>query len=376
MINYVKNIGVERMSGVLTILTIASISLFLLANWDSPDWLRIVFAFFLYVVYLCCFLRTTDEEQGISEQLYVTLVVVQLFSVLGLFFITPYNFNAILLGIWSGHLVFLFSLRKAIVLSPVLFLSFYSVFTWHWHDSYVWLSMLLYWMLSLFTITMINAVHQEIQAKEASQQLNRELMAAQSLLKEATKQSERVRIARNIHDLVGHHLTALTINLQVASHKTQGEAKEQVDKSYAIAKLLLADVREAVTEIREKSNIELTEALHALADSVPRLQIRLALEENLDITNVELADTILRCVQESITNTLKHGHASEFEIELKRERDALNLSMKDNGSVSSALTLGNGLTGIKERVAAFKGQVQFIGNQSGFHTFITLLEPA
>lgn len=376
MINYVKNIGVERMSGVLTILTIASISLFLLANWDTPDRLRIVFAFFLYVVYLCCFLRTTDEEQGISEQLYVTLVVVQLFSVLALFFTTPYNFNAILLGIWSGHLVFLFSLRKAIVLSPVLFLSFYSVFTWHWYDSYVWLSMVLYWMLSLFTITMINAVHQEIQAKEASQQLNRELMAAQSLLKEATKQSERVRIARNIHDLVGHHLTALTINLQVASHKTHGEAKEQVDKSYAIAKLLLADVREAVTEIREKSNIELTEALHALADSVPRLKIRLALEENLDITNVELADTILKCVQESITNTLKHGHASEFEIELKRERDALNLSMKDNGSVSSALTLGNGLTGIKERVEAFKGQVQFIGNQSGFHTFITLLEPA
>lgn len=364
------------MSGVLTILTIASISLFLLANWNTPDWQRILFAFFLYVVYLCCFLRATDEEQGISEEFYVALVVLQLYSVLGLFFTTPYNFNAILLGIWSGHLVFLFSLKMAMLLSPILFLSFYSVFTWHWDDNYVWLSMLLYWMLSLFTITMINAVHQEMQAKEASQQLNRELLAAQSLLKEATKQSERVRIARNIHDLVGHHLTALTINLQVASHKTQGEAKEQVDKSYAIAKLLLADVREAVTEIREKSNIELTEALHALADSVPRLKIRLALEDNLDITNVELADTILRCVQESITNTLKHGQADEFNIELKREHEALNLSMKDNGNVNQALKLGNGLTGIKERVEAFKGQVQFKGDRSGFYTQITLMEPA
>ena len=67
----------------------------------------------------------------------------------------------------------------------------------------------LYWTLCIFTMVMINSWVKENEAKEANQRLNRELLAAQSLLKEATKQSEHeLRIARDIHDLVGHHLTA------------------------------------------------------------------------------------------------------------------------------------------------------------------------
>ena len=61
---------------------------------------------------------------------------------------------------------------------------------------------------------MVNTATKEREAKEHANQLNRELLATQELLSQASKQAERVRIARNIHDLLGHHLTALTINLR------------------------------------------------------------------------------------------------------------------------------------------------------------------
>lgn len=109
--------------------------------------------------------------------------------------------------------------------------------------------------------------------EEQANQLNRELIATQSLLSEATKQSERLRISHNIHDVVGHHLTALTINLQVASHLTDGKGKEAVDQSYSVAKLLLSDVRSAVSEIRDMSVIDLRSALQRLFDNTPKLTV-------------------------------------------------------------------------------------------------------
>ncbi len=376
MLGKFKQLEVERLSGILTIFTIAGIANYLAwQNADIGPW-RYLLANTSYLVYLYCFVRTTNEDLAISNRLYMGLVTLQFASVVALFFCLPNTFNAILLGIWSGHLVYLLSLKLALASTPVLFVGFYAIFKYHWQFDFVIFSALLYWMLSLFTVTMIHAVRQESIAKEASQQLNRELLAAQSLLKEATKQSERVRIARNIHDLVGHHLTALTINLQVAMHKTEGDAKQQVEKSYAIAKLLLADVREAVTEIREKSALELSEALKALVESVPRLKIHLQLQEDLAIADVELADTILRCVQESLTNTLKHGHANEFHIKLRQQEEQVQLTMQDNGKVSDSIKPGNGLTGIKERVAALGGKVDFQADKSGFRTFITMTAPA
>ena len=105
-------------------------------------------------------------------------------------------------------------------------------------------------MFNVFALIMVNTASKERQAEEYANQLNREFLATQKLLSQASKQAQRVRITRNIHDLLGHHLTALTINLQVASRITQGEAKEKVESYHFLAKLLLSDVREAVSEIR------------------------------------------------------------------------------------------------------------------------------
>jgi DNA-binding NarL/FixJ family response regulator len=73
--------------------------------------------------------------------------------------------------------------------------------------------------------------------------------------------AERVRSSRELHDLIGHHLTTLSLNLEVASHVSDGKAKAHVDKAQALARLLLSDVRAVVSRLREGESLDLAEAL-------------------------------------------------------------------------------------------------------------------
>lgn len=369
---WIEKFGSARLSGLITILVVAGIALYLATQRDPFEPHLFALACLLYAGNVVLFTQTTKEEFRYSDDTHFTLVALQFTVIYGLFFTLPYTFNAILLGIWCGHLVYYMRVMYALLLMPFLMLLYYFIFSLYWDFEYVFITSMLYLMLTLFTVVMIDAVRKERLAKDESQELYRELLAAQGLLREATKQSERIRIARNIHDLVGHHLTALTINLQVASHKSEGEAKQQIDKSFAIAKLLLSDVREAVTEIREKSHIELRDSLEALVQAVPRLNIALNLDENLNISDVDVADTILKCVQESLTNSLKHGASNTFTVSISNITDGVRVEMQDNGGNIGDFTPGNGLTGIKERVAHLSGQVYFSCNSIGFFTRIDL----
>lgn len=127
-----------------------------------------------------------------------------------------------------------------------------------WQEQQAVLTGALFWAFKLFAMIMSNTAIKESKAREEADALNRQLLSTQQLMKQALTQDERLRIARNIHDVLGHHLTALTINLQVASRKadllesTESQAiKRQVEQSHSIAKLLLSDVREAISDIRE-----------------------------------------------------------------------------------------------------------------------------
>jgi signal transduction histidine kinase len=127
--------------------------------------------------------------------------------------------------------------------------------------------------MSLFAfMTGIVALGQHA-ARDELRKVNSELRATQALLADNTRIAERVRIARELHDLVGHHLTALTLNLEVATHLVEGKALEHVQQAHSLAKLLLADVREVVSEMREDDTVDLAAALRTLAGGTPEPRI-------------------------------------------------------------------------------------------------------
>ncbi len=195
-------------------------------------------------------------------------------------------------------------------------------------------------------------------ARREVESLNRELMATQQLLAEASRQGERTRIARELHDLLGHHLTALSINLQIAERTSEGQARHKIGECRALARLLLSDVREAVSTLRDDKGLDLKAAIRLMVGSTPRLDVRVDIEDALEIEDVGIAQTLLRCVQEAVTNTMRHAGARECRIRIWQSDNTVHLEVCDDGRVQGEIVEGNGLAGMRERLHALRGTLQ------------------
>ncbi len=195
-------------------------------------------------------------------------------------------------------------------------------------------------------------------ARDELRKLNSELHATQALLADNTRIAERVRIARELHDLVGHHLTALTLNLEVATHLVEGKALEHVQQARSLAKLLLADVREVVSDMRENDKVDLAAALNTLVEGVPEPAIHLDLPRKLAMLDPVPAQVLLRCAQEAITNSVRHAGARNLWIRLAQDENGVALAAHDDGRGSSDLAQGNGLSGMRERLEQLGGELR------------------
>lgn len=209
----------------------------------------------------------------------------------------------------------------------------------------------------LVLLVMTRSFASEKMDRDALMRRNDELAATQHLLSEASRQNERLRIARNIHDLVGHHVTALSINLEALSHKVEGETKTSIEQTHHVAKELLSKVRAAVSEYRMDVALPVEEILSGLTSHSSNLNIELDLQDNLVIRDAAIAEVILRSAQEMVTNTLKHAGASSLFIQLSHKNDTLRMTGIDDGQGSHKVIEGNGLQGMRERVEELGGEL-------------------
>ncbi|MFT4178998.1 MAG: sensor histidine kinase [Thermomonas sp.] len=214
---------------------------------------------------------------------------------------------------------------------------------------------------------------QQAQAREDQRRLNAELRATRALLADSARVNERTRISRELHDLLGHHLTALSLNLEVAGHLSEGRVKEHVQQAHTLARLLLTDVREAVSQLREGGAIDLGAALRPLGENVPQLAIEMNIEEPLTVDDPERAHVLLRCAQEAITNAVRHAGASQLWLDAYRDGSNVVLRIRDDGRGSDQITPGNGLRGLSERLQQHGGRLEIASRQGqGFQLTMTL----
>ena len=214
---------------------------------------------------------------------------------------------------------------------------------------------LLYTGFSVFVFATSLIARQQADAREEQRRLNAELRATRLLLAESARVNERTRISRELHDLLGHHLTALSLNLEVAGHLSEGRVKEHVTQAHTLARLLLTDVREAVSQLREGGAMDLSVALRPLAENVPSLDIRMDIESPLTLDDPERAHVLLRCTQEIITNAVRHSGARHLWVEARREGGLIVMTARDDGRGADLLVAGNGLRGMRERLAQHGG---------------------
>jgi signal transduction histidine kinase len=216
----------------------------------------------------------------------------------------------------------------------------------------------LYAGFSGFVFVTSLVARQQAQAREEQRRLNAELRATRALLAESARVNERTRISRELHDLLGHHLTALSLNLEVAGHLSEGRVKEHVQQAHTLARLLLTDVREAVSQLREGGAIDLGAALRPLAENVPALDIHMDIQEPLMLDDPERAHVLLRCTQEIITNAVRHAGAHNLWIHARREAGLIGIDARDDGAGTEAVVPGNGLRGMRERLAQHGGDLK------------------
>ena len=206
----------------------------------------------------------------------------------------------------------------------------------------------------------------ERKAKRQSVQLVRELRATQILLSATAKRDERLRIARDLHDALGHQLTALSLQLEVASHVKDDTQKQHLQRAKAISANLLSEVRETVAEFRVEKDINLGKSLEALTQGLPHLSVELSMDLDEALIDARQAEVIFRCVQEGLTNTAKHSNASTCTIKLSSSQEAILVAIEDNGTNLEPAELGNGLTGMIERVASLGGELIVSSSIRGF----------
>ncbi len=209
----------------------------------------------------------------------------------------------------------------------------------------------------VFALTTSLALITERSLRQRLALANAELRGARALLESTSRQGERLRIARELHDLVGHHLTALALQLEVADHVVEGRAREPVERARAIARLLLADVRDVVSDLRERE-LDLSALVRAVVADLPGPRIVLDLPDALEVEDAERAHAVLRLVQEALTNAVRHGDAEHVWIALRRDGDAVHVEARDDGRGVAVIRPGNGLRGMRERLGSVGGVVE------------------
>ncbi len=312
-------------------------------------------------------------RRGWRDGLYLFFLTL---SAVAVSYYSSTGLGSVLLMVIAGILPWILPLSFGLVWLVISHLTVIPVFVFGPMDLTWWealMQSLLYAGFSTFVFVTGYVAKLQAAAREEQRRLNAELRATRTLLAENSRVGERLRISRELHDLLGHHLTALSLNLEVAGHLTEGVAQEHVKQSHVLAKLLLSDVREAVSEMRHGGSIDILASIEPLLLSVPNLQITLIADSNLRLEDPAQAQVLLRCVQELITNTIKHASAKKVELTLQKLDNLLILKSEDDGIGVNLAKLGNGLQGMKERVAELNGQmlIQTSPNH-GFSVSITL----
>ncbi|HKF78090.1 MAG TPA: histidine kinase [Candidatus Dormibacteraeota bacterium] len=197
---------------------------------------------------------------------------------------------------------------------------------------------------------------------------NRELLRARAGVALLATHEERLRLARDLHDLIGRNLTVaiLKTELVLASlpAETDPALKGDLEDATAATRRALDDVRSVVAGYRQPS---LEGELASAGEALRAAGIRLVVENRLGAMAQAPAGVLAWAVREATTNVLRHSRATTFSITLRREGGRAVLHVEDDGVGGTAGTAGSGLRGIAERAAALGGSLQTsTGNPRGF----------
>jgi signal transduction histidine kinase len=349
-----------HLSGFVTWLVVSFLSLNALeVNLDYFIKVSGFIAFYLFFAGVVC------SKKGTHVLRNKIFIICQIILVLSLISGDKNNLIAILLVLIATQLPAMLKRKQALLL-------IFSISTIHYvlafNGGYIntFFNVLIFFMLQVFGFSTVEIMLREERAKEELASINQELLATRFMLKSSSQKQERLRISRDLHDVIGHQLTALSLNLEVASHKVPEEFKPLLQDNLQLAKTLLGDVRQVVKEMRDEEQFDLAVSLKNLVNQLPNCL--LTIQSPLNIDSLRLKQQLMFCLQEGISNALRHGKANQLTLTHNKSDNLLNIELIDNGKstlLGEPCVFGSGLKGMEERLADFNGTVQLVSSPTG-----------
>ena len=196
------------------------------------------------------------------------------------------------------------------------------------------------------------------QARDALARVNADLLATRALLADSARDAERLRVARELHDVAGHTLTAMRLNLRSMAADPALAGRDDVALVERLAGELMGDIRQVVQSMRDDRGLDLATALRALAAPFPRPALELTIAPGVRVTDPAVAETVLRLAQEALTNAARHAGAHRVWLRIEAGEDGLHIDIHDDGQCPATLREGNGMAGMRERLAVLRGRLE------------------
>ncbi len=352
--------------GSLVLLIVSGFLYSVYDNVDRADWEEKQ-GEFRKLLFACCFF-----------QFICVLILVNCVPAIGINAPQAYALYTVFPFIITAQIARFLSVPLTIILGSITTASLMMSL----RDSPLALSLIFKWYAMLICIHGALAILVQSAVKVSLSQVallktNRQLGAAHFQLVETTREAERVHIARELHDTMGHQLMAMNLQWEVLRQllgsKQEGSEIEicgEVEKGQAITKLLINNVRDVVEQIKQGRHDELEKELRALVLQSNQLQssldVMLKIDDSVMLPDDESANAIYRCAQETITNSLRHSNATRLTLAVFKEENSLVLDFYDNGKSAGALVTGQGLMGMKERFDSLQAEFSVIEKNNGF----------
>jgi len=238
----------------------------------------------------------------------------------------------------------------------------------------------------LFIIFMIIYILKQIQENEYISKklsmvamINKKMQKYVIVTEKFGEKNERKRLARELHDTIGHALAGMAVGVDACItmiDKNPQLAKAQLKIISKAIRKGMKDVRNSLNKMRPDflQQYRLKEAIEKMKEEISNVtDLKINLNYQIDETgfDTKIEDILFRVIQESITNSIRHGLATVVDINIYKENNLLCLKIKDNGKGCKAINYGFGLKQMVERVSQIRGDINFY-SENGFTTEIKI----
>ncbi|HEX4966706.1 MAG TPA: histidine kinase [Thermoanaerobaculia bacterium] len=333
-----------------------------LAGW-LPAWLLFAAAFWM-----------TAGGRELPHRIALALLAFQTACVIVVVALLCDGFEGTLLVLIAMQLASRVSRRTGLTWIAAQTLLMGIAIGFHWSPRPAFLLTPPYLGFQILAFLVVVALEREARGREELTRTNAELRSARELLAQSSRAAERLRIARELHDAVGHRLVALSLNLEVASHRVEGEALEPLQVAQSLNRQVLTDIGEIVDTLGRAQRLDLRRALEAMTEEIPRPRVHLRLPEDLTVEDAGVAHLLLRCCQEIVTNAAKHAGAENLWLDVTQEDGSIEVQARDDGHGAEVVAAGRGLAGMRERLESAGGSLE-VATRPGMGFAVAALVP-